>query len=230
MRSRSHRSSRALAFGLALVALTLLAGAASARPDPSRFRPRSACPTVFPASNVWNKRVDTLPVRTDSAALIAFMGANVGVHPDFGTYAGYGIPINAVTALTPRSAVTFQWPGESDAGPYPIPASPKIEGNGPIDSTSGDRHILMVDRTACRLWELYAARRVTTWSAGSGAIWDLTLERPATRRLDLRRRRRPADLPGPRPIRRGRRGGDRPCPPLHGSGDPDRRPPLPGPP
>ncbi len=159
---------------MALVAVTLLAGSALARPDPSRYRPRSACPTVFPATNVWNKRVDTLPVRTDSATLIAFMGANVGVHPDFGTFAGYGIPVNAVTALTPRSSVTFQWPGESDPGPYPIPASPKIEGNGPIDSTSGDRHILMVDRAACRLWELYAARRATTWSAGSGATWDLT--------------------------------------------------------
>jgi hypothetical protein len=128
---------------------------------------------VFPATNVWNKRVDSLPVRSDSAALIAFMGATVGLHPDFGTYPGYGIPVNPVTSLTPRSSVSFQWPGESDAGPYPIPTSPKVEGNGPLNSTTGDRHILMVDKTACRLWELYAARRVTSWTAGSGAIWDL---------------------------------------------------------
>jgi hypothetical protein len=102
------------------------------------------------------------------------MGAGVGLHPDFGTYAGYGIPVNTVTALTPRSAVTFQWPDESDSGPYPISSSPKIEGNGPIGGTSGDRHILMIDRSACRLWELYAARHVTAgWTAGSGATWDL---------------------------------------------------------
>jgi hypothetical protein len=170
----STRSVRALALVTALVAAATLAGPASAQPDVSRFRPRSACSTVFPATNVWNKRVDGLPVRSDSGAMIAFMGSAVGVHPDFGTFAGYGIPVNRVTSLTPRSTVVFQWPGESDAGPYPIPVAPKIEGNGAINGTGGDRHILMIDQAACRLWELYAATKVTSgWRAGSGATWDL---------------------------------------------------------
>jgi hypothetical protein len=76
-----------------------------------------------------------------------------------------------VTAATPRKAVTFEWPSESDAGPYPIGASPKIEGAG----APGDRHILMVDMAACRLWELFAANKTAAgkWQAGSGAIYDL---------------------------------------------------------
>ena len=78
---------------MALVAVTLLAGSALARPDPQPVPAAVGLPDRFPATNVWNKRVDTLPVRTDSATLIAFMGANVGVHPDFGTFAGYGIPV-----------------------------------------------------------------------------------------------------------------------------------------
>jgi hypothetical protein len=126
--------------------------------------------TILPASNVWNRRVDSLPVRSDSATLMNRMGLNKWLHPDFGTYAGYGIPINVVTAATPRSPVTFTWPGESDAGPYPIPASPKIEGAG----AAGDRHILMIDTEACRLWELFAAQKVSgSWRAGSGATFDL---------------------------------------------------------
>ena len=126
--------------------------------------------TILPATSVWNRRVDTLPVRSDSATLMNRMGLNKWLHPDFGTYAGYGIPINPVTAATPRSAVTFSWPSESDAGPYPIPASPKIEGAG----AAGDRHILMIDTEACRLWELFAAQKVGgAWRAGSGAIFDL---------------------------------------------------------
>ena len=172
----ARRSIRALALATALVATTIAvgAGSAAAGPNLSRFQLRSACPTVFPATNVWNKRVDALPVRSDSAALIAFMGTTVGLHPDFGTFAGYGIPVNRVNALVPRSTVDFWWPDESDAGPYPIPAAPKVEGNGPINGTGGDRHILMVDSSACRLWELYAASHSTSgWSAGSGAIWDL---------------------------------------------------------
>jgi hypothetical protein len=128
-----------------------------------------AC-TVLPRTNVWNRRVDSLPIHPSSATLMNRMGLTRYVHPDFGTYAGYGIPVNHVSALTPRSAVTFTWPSESDPGPYPIPASPKIEGAG----AAGDRHILMLDMTACRLWELFAAQKTASgWRAGSGAIFDL---------------------------------------------------------
>lgn len=128
-----------------------------------------SCP-ILPATNVWNRRVDALPVRSDSAKLMNQMGLSRYLHPDFGTYAGYGIPINPVTAATPRSPVTFTWPSESDVGPYPIPASPKIEGAG----AAGDRHILMIDTARCKLWELFAAEKVSgAWRAGSGAIFDL---------------------------------------------------------
>jgi hypothetical protein len=128
-----------------------------------------AC-TVLPKTNVWNRRVDSLPIHPSSATLMNRMGLTRYVHPDFGTYAGYGIPVNVVSALTPRSAVTFTWPSESDPGPYPIPASPKVEGAG----AAGDRHILMLDMTACRLWELFAAQKTANgWRAGSGAIFDL---------------------------------------------------------
>ncbi len=128
------------------------------------------CP-VFPATNVWNKRVDGLPVRSDSARLMRTIGLDAYLHPDFSSYGvgGYGIPYQVVDASTPRSQVTFRWPGESDPGPYPIPADPKIEGGS-------DRHLLMVDRDACRLYELYAANETQdgSWRAGSGAIWSLT--------------------------------------------------------
>ena len=77
----------------------------------------------------------------NSATLIASMGTSKALHPDFGSFAGYGIPVNLVSASTPRSTVGFQWPGESDQVGYPIPASPLIEGAG----APGDRHILMVD-------------------------------------------------------------------------------------
>jgi hypothetical protein len=122
---------------------------------------------VFPLSNVWNRRVDGLPVRSDSATLINRMGLTRYLHPDFGSYAGYGIPVNVVTPATPQTAVHFTWPDESDAGPYPIPAAPKIEGGS-------DRHLLMLDRSACKLYELFAAAKGSNgWSAGSGAIFDL---------------------------------------------------------
>ena len=126
---------------------------------------------VFPASNPWNQRVDGLPVHPRSDAIVRSIGASDSVHPDFGSgrWEGkpIGIPINVVARDAKRASVRFEYASESDRGPYPIPASPKIEGGS-------DRHILIVQRGSCRLFELFAAARSDgSWRAGSGAIWNL---------------------------------------------------------
>jgi hypothetical protein len=123
---------------------------------------------IFPATNVWNRPVDGLPVASNSAAMISAIGSGNSLHPDFSNAGGYGIPFNAVTAGTPRSTVQFLYDDESDHVGYPIPSSPLIEGGS-------DRHLIMVDYETCRLYELFAAQKTTTgWHAGSGATWDLT--------------------------------------------------------
>ncbi len=128
--------------------------------------PLSHCP-IFPSSNVWNRRVDTLPVAADSSTMIAAIGLGSHLHPDFSNGGGYGIPYNLVSSSTPRSKVSFQYASESDKVGYPIPSNVKIEGGS-------DRHVLMVDTSACKLYELYAANKSGgTWNAGSGAVWNL---------------------------------------------------------
>ena len=131
----------------------------------------SGCP-IFPKTNIWNRRVDTLPVRSDSDALIASIGLGSGLHPDFGSYSGYGIPYSIANHLTPKKTVTFRYKSESDKGPYPIPKKVKRE-------AGSDHHILIVDKDACKLYELFAASKSASghWSAGSGAIWNLRLNR-----------------------------------------------------
>jgi hypothetical protein len=132
------------------------------------------CP-VFPADNAWNQRVDSLPVAADSAQIISSIGVDAGLHPDFGSgsYDGQpiGIPFDVVTKRTPRSHPHFGYADESDKGAYPIPKTVHIEGGAKSD---GDRHALLVDKDACKLYELYDLRRAGSgWSAGSGAIFDL---------------------------------------------------------
>lgn len=136
---------------------------------PPRTLPQAPNCPVFPNTNVWNKTVNTLPVRADSVTLMRSIGLDSYLHPDFSSVAGgnYGIPYNVVGSSVSGKRVTFTWPDESDRGPYPIPRRPKIEGGS-------DRHILIVDRDACYLYELYAARKTSTgWRAGSGAIWNM---------------------------------------------------------
>ncbi|RPJ20238.1 MAG: hypothetical protein EHM26_05930, partial [Desulfobacteraceae bacterium] len=110
------------------------------------------CP-ILPANNIWNTAIDHLPVDQNSSSYINTIGSNTGLHPDFGsgTWEGgpIGIPYNVVPGSQPKVNIIFDYSDESDPGPYPIPPDPQIEG-GP-DST-GDRHILVVDRDRCILY------------------------------------------------------------------------------
>jgi hypothetical protein len=133
--------------------------------------------TVFPADNAWNREVTSEPVDPNSANLIASCGATRSLHPDFGTvYEGvpWGIPYVPVRASQARVPVSFYYGDESDAGPYPIPPNAPIEGGA---NSSGDRHVIVVDIDNWMLYELFDARPVnggSSWTAGSGAIFDLT--------------------------------------------------------
>jgi hypothetical protein len=130
-----------------------------------KLTPGAPC-YVFPSSNVWNQRVDGLPVATNSAAMVNAIGAGDYLHPDFDAVSD-GIPYNIVDSSTPTYNVAFDYADESDPGPYPIPASPRIE-------AGSDRHLLTLDLNQCKLWELYDVRQSgSSWSAGSGAVFDL---------------------------------------------------------
>jgi len=143
------------------------------------FPPQVAGCDVFPADNVWNAPVDTLPVDANSAAYINTIGADRYFHADFGSGewppgsgSPIGIPFMDVPGTQPKVPVSFTYADESDPGPYPIPTDVPIEG-GP--NSDGDRHVLVVDRDACVLYELFDAwpQPDGSWTAGSGAVFDL---------------------------------------------------------
>lgn len=138
-------------------------------------QPQLAGCGVLPGDNIWNTPIDSLPVDSHSDAYVNAIGAGSHVHPDFGsgTWEGFpiGIPYNVVPGTQPGLSVAFEYADESDAGPYPIPPDPLVEGDPNGD---GDRHILIVERDHCILYELYAAHREGDgWHAGSGAVFDL---------------------------------------------------------
>ena len=94
------------------------------------------------------------PVDPQSEAILARVGLDKPLHPDFGTvYRGApnGIPYVVVSGTQPKVPVRFRYPDESDPGPYPIPPDAPIEG-GP--KAEGDRHVLVVDRDNGKLYEL----------------------------------------------------------------------------
>jgi hypothetical protein len=161
--------------------------APSARPSPSASpsaKPATAACTILPADDVWHANVTKLPVARLSSAYVKSIGTSAPVHADFGSGlwdgAPIGIPITTVPAGQTKVKVSFQYAGESDKGPYPVPKTAKIEGGTGSD---GDRHVILLDTTTCTDYELYAAYPQSdgTWKAGSGAIYNLRSDklRPA---------------------------------------------------
>jgi hypothetical protein len=137
---------------------------------------------VFPADNAWNRDISNDPVDPGSAAMVASCGATAALHPDFGTVydgAPNGIPYIVVHSGQPTVPVSFDYADESDPGPYPVPLDAPIEGGS---SSTGDRHVIVVDADAWKLYELYDAHPgSSSWTAGSGAVFDLNSDslRPA---------------------------------------------------
>ena len=173
----------------------------SAAPPPVLTEPLNGR-QVFPTSNWWNLDISGAPVDPGSAQFINWISGRTAsnptavrqLHPDFGP-PPYGIPYVVVAGDQPRVSVTFDYADESDVGApglpgYPIPDEARtqphyIEGDVPGGGSSGDRHVLVIDRDRWLLYETYATRwngAAGRWDAGSGAVFDLNsnTRRPET--------------------------------------------------
>ena len=170
---------------LSIWLILLLIGAASFATNVIADSPDGTIPptigncSIFPADNIWNTPVDTLPLDPNSAAYINTIGADAIVHADFGSglWDGgpIGIPLIEVAGSQPKVTIRFNPDGyadESDPGPYPVPTAAPIEGGADSD---GDRHVLVLEKENCVLYELYRAFPQTdgSWLVDSSARYDL---------------------------------------------------------
>jgi hypothetical protein len=170
--------------------LILAAGPAGAAPGVAPSGDLGSC-SVFPvppaslsprASSLateaaWNQNIANAPRAANSTKIIAYIDSHGGtaIHPDFGSPREYGFPYAVVGAGAKELPIHYTAYGsESSPGPFPIPAGAPVEGGAHAE---GDRHVLVVDRATCKLFELYDARYAATpkphWDAGSGVEWDL---------------------------------------------------------
>jgi hypothetical protein len=126
----------------------------------------AGCP-VFPASDPWNQDVSRAPVAARSDAYVRSIGLDGHLHPDFAA-TRYGIPFTVVSKSQKKVPIRFTAYGdESDKGPYPVPLGAPVEGGS-------DRHVIVLQRGTCKLYELFGAQRAGDgWDAASGARFDL---------------------------------------------------------
>lgn len=127
----------------------------------------------FNSSSPWKTDISAAPVDANSSSIMANWVGSVNVHPDWGTDPTYGIPYVVVNGSQPLVNVNLgAYGGESDPGPMPVPANAPVEGGS---SSTGDRHVLVLDNGNCFLYELYNASVNSdgSWNADSTAVWDL---------------------------------------------------------
>jgi len=145
------------------------------------FTGRDACLNGFRPFNsdsLWNENISSASVDPNSNNIIHYIGLSTTLHPDFGsgTYEGSTIGIPYEIADTSQSLVNIDITGysdESDPGPAAVPENALIEGYPNPDD--GDRHVLVLEKGGCWLYELYGAQKNSngTWQAASAALWDL---------------------------------------------------------
>lgn len=131
----------------------------------------------FPTNDPWRQNISGASVDPNSSGYIGFIGGSA-LFPNFG--AGLfadgtiGVPYNVVSGAA-KVNINYQAFGDiSDPGPMPIPPSTWIEGY-PAPGDGEDRHVLVLDRDNCFLYELFNSylKGDGSWSADSGAVWDL---------------------------------------------------------
>ena len=129
---------------------------------------------IFPVDNPWNKDISASPVDTYNTQIITGISSPV-IKADFGSGlwqgAPIGIPYTVVCGSQTKVAINFtDYGDESDKGPYPIPLTAPVEGNG-----GGDAHVIAVDVENKMLYELFYARvNGDHWDASSGAVFNLS--------------------------------------------------------
>jgi hypothetical protein len=186
---------RSILFAATLAALALAvataAGAFTGRSARLGPYPSLGGCTIFPApsaaadapsvddESAWNQNISNAPVDPNSDNYIAYINSHGGdtLHPDFGSPRIYGFPYSVVGKHAKRIKVHFTAYGdESSHGKYRIPAHAPVEGGNGLGN-DGDRHVEVVDRSRCKLYELgrafFQPRPRKHWNADVGVIWNL---------------------------------------------------------
>jgi len=140
---------------------------------------------VFPPDNPWNQLVDEWPRHPNSDAMIASIGADKPLR--------YNPDMAYIIVPPDQKRVNVKitdYSGESDKGPFPVPANLPIEGwpayyqqfkSGDVPTldevqrgTGGDRHGIVVDPVNRMLYEFFITRKTDSgWQAAQASIFDL---------------------------------------------------------
>ncbi len=147
-----------------------------------------ALPGLFEKAHPWNKDVSALAPSARSAAIISTLQGMGGWGNGNVLQIDFSLALLIADSSTPRRTITGTVPycySGPDCDPVPLqmplPANGNTEGNPgyTCNTATDDCHVLVVERTQKKLYELYNATAAGANFTALGAfVWDLTKQYP----------------------------------------------------
>ena len=144
---------------------------------------------LFAPDMAWNQNIAKAPTAADSAAVIAYLQANVASDARFQIdFSLTVLEADASTTRYPFSPTDEFYSPDCDPAPIPVPRGGHLEGeSGYTCKSDGDCHLIVIDRDACRLYEQwrsnYAGQK--NFAGGCLAVWELDRDYDETLRGDF---------------------------------------------
>ena len=141
-------------------------------------QPQAATDSYFPSGAVWYQDVSSAALDPQSSQVIAWLQSAGGwglgrMQIDF------SIEVVAASAGTPlRAFIPTQdhFSPDCDVAPVPLPPGGALEGESGYECTSdGDCHLIVVQRSTNRLYEMWRANVIgDAFFGGCLAVWDMS--------------------------------------------------------
>jgi hypothetical protein len=144
-----------------------------------------AADAYFPAGAVWYQDVSRAPLDAESRSVVAYLdrvGWGLGrMQIDFSIEV---LQANASTPLRSFTPTEDHFSPDCDRDPVPVPSGGALEGEDGYECRSdGDCHLIVVDRSRLRLFEMWRANiRGSDFQGGCLAVWDMSRLYPASGR------------------------------------------------
>jgi len=95
------------------------------------------CP-LLPADNIWNTRIDQLPVHPSSSTWVSTIGASSPLHPDFGSGLYNGAPIGIPYVTVPGTQTLYplsRIKARATPAPTPFRSTLRSRAAAPVPAT-----------------------------------------------------------------------------------------------
>lgn len=160
-------------------------GRTEAPGGPSAPGPGAVPGGYFPQAAVWYQDVSRAPLDRESAAVIAYLdGVGWGLGRMQIDFSLEVLEAPAGTPLLAFAPTEDHFLPDCDLDPVPVPAGGALEGEAGYECRSdGDCHLIVVDRSRQRLFEMWRADiRGGSFRGGCLAVWDMTRVYPPSGR------------------------------------------------